>query len=176
MTDEDGATTALRLIRSLDGSTWSPKSPRNPAYNCFAWAARESNFWVEPPGTAPWACWPNDLPEWDTVENYVRAYSRLDFEECEDGSLEPDMEKIAIFADADGAPTHAARQLPSGRWTSKFGKGIDFEHDLETLNGDPAVGTIVRYMRRASPGPPPPPPAGLIVVDSLDDNLECVFD
>lgn len=175
MTDEDGIATARRLIRSLDGSTWDPKSSRNPAYNCFAWAARESNFWVEPPGTAPWACWPRDLPEWDTVENYVRAYSKLGFEECENGTMEPDTEKIAIFADGDGAPMHAARQLPSGRWTSKFGKGIDFEHDLDTLDGDPAVGTVVCYMRRPDPGPPPPPPAGLIVVDEIKEP-DCVFD
>lgn len=174
--DDDGVAAALRLIRPLDGSSWKPQSSRSLSYNCFAWAARESNFWVEPPGTAPWACWPNDLPEWDTVDNYVRAYAKLDFEECDTADLEPGLEKIAIFADEEGAPTHAARQLPSGRWTSKFGKGIDFEHDLDTIDGDPAVGAVVRYMKRPSPGDPPPPPSGLIVAKDLDDDLECVFD
>lgn len=174
--DEDGVATALTLIRSLDGSSWCPRSPRNPSYNCFAWAAREANFWVEPPGTAPWACWPDDLPEWDTLENYIRAYAKLGFTECDTADLEPGVEKIAIFTDGHDAPTHAARQLPSGRWTSKFGKGIDFEHDLDEIDGDPAVGSIARCMERPSPGEPPPPPSGLILTASLDDDLECVFD
>ena len=31
--------------------------------------------------------------------------------------LEPGFEKIALYADNSGKPTHAARQLDNGRWT-----------------------------------------------------------
>ena len=54
---------------------------------------------------------------------------------CEDGNLEPGYEKVAIYA-MDGEPTHAARQLQNGWWTSKLGKYEDIDHDsLEELQG-----------------------------------------
>ena len=165
--DPDGQAAAEALVPSLRGSPYEPQSPRNPAYNCFAWAARVSDLWWEPPGALDWTDWPDDLPDWDTVENYVRRYERLDFVECADGDLEEGYEKIAIFADRDGAPSHAARQLPSGRWTSKLGKGIDIEHDLATIDGQPAIGTLARFMKRPSPGPPPPPAPGLVIADEF---------
>jgi hypothetical protein len=37
-------------------------------------------------------------------------------------------------------PTHAARQLPSGRWTSKLVLREDIEHDLHALSGEAYVG------------------------------------
>ncbi|MCI0637958.1 MAG: hypothetical protein L0Y72_23715 [Gemmataceae bacterium] len=38
-------------------------------------------------------------------------------------------------------PTHAARQLPTGRWSSKLGPSEDIEHDLHALEGE-IYGTI----------------------------------
>jgi hypothetical protein len=58
----------------------------------------------------------------------------LGFERCDDADWEPGVEKLAIFADASG-PTHVARQLPNGMWTSKMGKMEDIEHTLEGLSG-----------------------------------------
>jgi hypothetical protein len=48
----------------------------------------------------------------------------------------------------DGKPTHAARQLPTGKWTSKLGSDIDIEHDYpEVLNGqDYGIASI--FMKR----------------------------
>lgn len=174
--DPGGIATVLSHVSSLRNSSWEPQSPSNPSYNCFAWAARESDFWVEPPGTAPFACWPGDLPDWLTVNNYARAYAKLGFEDCETPDLEVGIEKIAIFGDKDDMATHAARQLPTGRWTSKWGRSIDFEHDLDTLDGDPAVGKISRVMQRPLPSPPPPPPPGLSIVEELGEEPECIFD
>ena len=61
--------------------------------------------------------------------------------------------KIAIYAHDDGQPTHAARQLPDGRWTSKMGHLEDIEHRVvDDVNG-PQYGSPVRFMRRrAVPG------------------------
>lgn len=175
--DEDGVATALALIKSLEGSNWEPQSSRNPSYNCFAWAGREWYHWVDPPGTAPWTYWPEDLPEWDSVDNYIRLYERLGFSCCEDGEPSDQFEKIALFADSSQSPQHAARQLRSGRWTSKFGKGIDFEHDLDTINGDPAVGSVVQFMKRPWPlEEPPGPPPGLLVPDPNEGIPDCVFE
>jgi hypothetical protein len=55
----------------------------------------------------------------------VAALATLGYQLCEGDALEPAFERIALFADADGRPTHAARQLPSGLWTSKLGKAED---------------------------------------------------
>ena len=42
---------------------------------------------------------------------------------------------------------HAARQLTSGRWTSKVGQNIDIEHTLAGLEG-PFYGEVVRILKR----------------------------
>ena len=54
----------------------------------------------------------------------------------EHADWEPDFEKIALFADADGTPSHAARQFRDGTWTSKRDMLEDMQHALEDLTGD----------------------------------------
>ena len=55
--------------------------------------------------------------------------------------MRQELKKIAIFGmkESDGSvsPTHAARQLESGEWTSKLGKDFeDIPHTtLDALNG-----------------------------------------
>ena len=44
-------------------------------------------------------------------------------------------------------PKHAARQLPSGRWTSKLGFLEDIEHALHDLEGT-EYGAVVLVMKR----------------------------
>lgn len=79
---------------------------------------------------------------------FKAVFTSLGFVECEDGTLEPDVEKIAIYASDTDVPKHAARQLPSGRWVSKLGKSIDIEHDSEKgVSGD-RYGTVAAYMKR----------------------------
>jgi hypothetical protein len=64
--------------------------------------------------------------------------------------LEQGFEKTALFADAEGVPSHAARQLPNSRWTSKIGAMEDIEHALHDLDGE-LYGTVVRIMKRPPP-------------------------
>lgn len=45
------------------------------------------------------------------------------------------VERVAIYTIGE-MPTHAARQLVGGKWTSKLGKSIDLEQDLHALTGD----------------------------------------
>ncbi|HEV3083903.1 MAG TPA: hypothetical protein VGY66_29240 [Gemmataceae bacterium] len=67
---------------------------------------------------------------------------------CAGPELESGFEKIAVYALASGAPTHAARQLPSGAWLSKLGDLQDIEHQtLEALEGRD-YGKAVRFLRR----------------------------
>ena len=47
--------------------------------------------------------------------------------------------------------THAARQLPNGKWTSKFCRLEDIEHDRPEDVAGGAYGEVVGYLRRPIP-------------------------
>lgn len=84
---------------------------------------------------------------------FLAAFATFGYAECPDGDFEAGREKVALFAAAgeDGAlvPTHAARQLANGRWTSKLGAGEDIEHDRVSDVEGPLYGSAVRFARRA---------------------------
>lgn len=88
------------------------------------------------------------------MEAFVAAFGLLGYELCEAGdeALAPRYEKVAIYA-KDDRPTHAARQLQTGEWTSKCGSLEDITHTLEGLQGSsygaPAV--VMRRRRRDLP-------------------------
>ena len=81
---------------------------------------------------------------------YVSAFGTLGYERCADGSLEDGFEKVAIYESFSGYVVHMARQLPTGRWTSKIGQLEDIEHaGPDELEGR-EYGRIVQYMRRTA--------------------------
>jgi hypothetical protein len=49
---------------------------------------------------------------------------------------------VALYADGQGVPLHAARQWPDGRWTSKLGAMEDIEHALQDLVGSEYGGSF----------------------------------
>ena len=93
--------------------------------------------------------WPPGVRREETISAFYEAYGQLGFRQCANPVLEPITEKIAIFADQDGAPKHAPRQLPSGHWTSKLGQNVDIEHSLKALEGQ-TYGHVAIIMKRAS--------------------------
>lgn len=120
-------------------------SPSTPRYNCIAWAAGgdERNWWPDVDGVA---YWPDDVPRVETMEAFVDVFRTLGYLPCEDGEFEPGQERIALYVH-QGVPTHAARQLPDGRWSSKLGRSVDIAHTPDALDG-PLYGTIILYLRR----------------------------
>jgi hypothetical protein len=96
-------------------------------YNCIAWAAHDTVRWWQPSGD-PDHYWPPGLPFDYTLENYTHAFETLGYEVCDSESFELGYEKVAIYIDIHGTPQHMARQLASGMWTSKLGRGWDIEH------------------------------------------------
>ncbi len=119
-------------------------SPPTSAYNCIAWAASDiANWWQ------PGVFWPIAQPKEDfSVEALVAVFESRGFEECADGSFEVGFEKLAFY-EASLFYTHAARQLATGRWTSKLGRAEDIEHDSPDDLADGVYGKVVKYMRRA---------------------------
>ena len=54
----------------------------------------------------------------------------------------------ALYTDAQGTPTHAARQLESGDWTSKLGKSVDIRHSTLAALGGEMYGRVAFLLRR----------------------------
>ena len=123
-------------------------SPRDDSYNCVAWAGGDTERWWWPGGFPTYgAHWPISSTD-VTVEGFVEAFRSLGYDVCDDGSWEKGFEKVALYVDGDGQPTHMARQLSSGKWTSKMGRLEDIAHPTaEELCGG-SYGAVTRYMKR----------------------------
>jgi hypothetical protein len=125
-------------------------SPRDSDYNCIAWAAGDTRNWWWPGQDVTKEYWPPGVPRERTRDAFVALFASLGYSMCSDADLESGQEKIALFSDAAGRPTHAARQLRSGRWTSKLGPSEDIEHGLHDLEGA-LYGSVVLIMKRSVP-------------------------
>ena len=130
-------------------------SDSTPNYNCIAWAAGKTNQPWWPTDAIKGYFWPPGLPkeqiDEETVENFVNAFKTEGYEVCADGGIEVGVEKVAIYADANRRPLHAARSLGKGVWTSKIGDEEDIEHStLEALSGK-MYGIPMAYLQRPTP-------------------------
>jgi hypothetical protein len=126
-------------------------SPVDRNYNCIAWAAGDTGNWWEPDVFCQ-LYWPPEVPREYSLAAYAAAYATLGYRECGlDKRLQAKWEKVAIYADSSGVPTHAARQLPNGMWASKLGKGYDIEHHNDTVGGG-LYGEVKLILRRPRGG------------------------
>jgi hypothetical protein len=131
------------LVPHLCGDDFSEETKD---YNCFAWAASDTDARWEPDPLNFWY-WPDGIERKYSLDAFYAAYRTIGYEICGDGSLEAGFEKIAIFT-INGIPKHAARQLPNGNWTSKLGDFEDIQHcTLACLEG-PLYGMALIYMKR----------------------------
>ena len=113
------------LFPSLTEKNNVVKSTASPQYNCIAWAYDIDNRRMWPNNEDYW--WPDGVRDDESIDAFVALFKGIGYEGCETNAFEAGYEKIAIYADVD-EPLHAARQLPSGWWTSKLGDGQDIEH------------------------------------------------
>lgn len=130
---------------NLAANNHSVTSPRDSSYNCIAWAVGENDIWWWPDAMYN-LYWPEEAPREETIGAFIQAFSLKGYSQCTDGSLEQGYEKIALYA-INQKPTHAARQLATGHWSSKLGQLHDISHGVNTLDG-PQYGTIVLYFKR----------------------------
>ncbi|NER00191.1 MAG: hypothetical protein F6K30_26415 [Cyanothece sp. SIO2G6] len=133
-------------------------SPRTADYNCIAWAMEEDDRWWSP--TSEDYYWPEGAPQEWTVAAVIQTLILLGFSPCNDVSIEPGFQKIALFATQDGEPSHVARQLPDGSWTSKLGDWEDIQHELTGIEGEEVTikgenmkmyGTVQQVLKRSHP-------------------------
>lgn len=112
--------------------------------NCIAYAAGVTNEWWE---HTPGYKWPAFRSE--KIASLVALFAGRGYQACASDALESGYEKVALYELA-GEWTHAAKQLPTGKWTSKLGPDEDIEHDTpDCLCGTGgAYGSIHCIMRR----------------------------
>lgn len=134
----------MSLVRIFPGLGQGPfriTSQPDPNYNCIAWAAsRVDQFWW------PGIFWPSGVPKKETRKSFVRAFEGLGYQVCAGPDPEIGFEKVVLFEKL-GTPTHAARLLPDGWWSSKLGSAHDISHSLNALNGE-KYGKPAVFMRR----------------------------
>jgi hypothetical protein len=127
---------SAELLKELPGLLSSPynvTSAQTTRYNCIAWAAGDTRRWWWPDRLGV-AYWPPQARREETLDAFAAAFGSFGYLPCDDADLVKGIEKIAIFANGP-IPTHAARQLPDGTWTSKCGRLEDISHILDGVRG-----------------------------------------
>lgn len=119
--------------------TWS--------YNCIAWAFGDDKKWYWPT-EHPSHYWPPNIRRELDLQSFIELYELVSYKICDSPDLEDSLEKIAIFAFPNGDPSHAAKQLPNGKWTSKMGPWHDVEHTFNSINNSPGYGNATIFMSR----------------------------
>lgn len=133
----------------LHNESYDITSEVDKTYNCIAWAAGDTARWWWPTHAY---YWPAAASREETVDAFVQAFATMGYERCDAGFYEDGFEKVAIYTDATGTPTHAARQLALGSWTSKLGLADDIEHTLSGLEGS-LYGSVAQIIRRRTRDP-----------------------
>jgi hypothetical protein len=143
----------LRLPRATENKWpyllsegYDVKSVATPNYNCIAFAADAGDdvWWW--PDVDHDAFWPVRWRE-ESERCFIAAFSVIGYRTCNDPSLERGIEKIAIYL-RNGVPTHAAKQLPDGRWKSKLGQLQDIEHNTLKAVEEYKYGKALIFMSR----------------------------
>lgn len=149
------ATDDFKNIRPGNFKCVSDRTNTSPCggYNCIAWAAGKRDKWWWPTAGDPCAFWPIPIDPIDpvTLEQFRKAFEFEGYSVCSHSRFERGYEKIAIFVDDSKEPTHAARMLSNGAWTSKMGDGEDIEHGTLTVIEGKLYGKAVAFMKRNNP-------------------------
>lgn len=141
------------VFPNLSPNGYQITSEATADYNSVAWAIGESEtdccWWPVPYGEEEYP-WPAERVR--TLSAFIKVYQSLGYEMCEHGDPEAGIDKIAIYVDENGVPTHVARQLfkaAENRWTwaSKVMHLEDIEHEtLAALEG--AFGSVAIVLQR----------------------------
>ena len=130
----------------LSGTEYVVTSPEDATYNCIAYAAGEDQRWWQ---TDEDYYWPPNARREDTLEGWIDAFVQLGFQRAALGDVRADASVVAIYADPEGLPTHVARRMPGGSWSSKLGEYEDITHELSALEGE-FYGSVAVFLSRRS--------------------------
>lgn len=147
MNFDDWLIEARKAFPLMGGHNCRPTSPSDERYNCIAWASGVSDRWWWPDSLGQ-NYWPRDVTRAGTLAAFTEMFGRAGFREVNDATSIPGVDKIAVYVGQQGLPTHAARQLPDGWWSSKLGMDVDVKHHLAALEG-PVYGSVALILARS---------------------------
>jgi hypothetical protein len=122
-------------------------SPIDFGYNCVAWVLDRTDRWWQP-GGGPYYFWPAAVPPDSSIQTYVDMFASQGFEFCATGHHEAGYAKIVLYVNDNNQFLHVAKQLPSGKWSSKCGGESDITHSSPELLEGNTYGQVWKYMRR----------------------------
>ncbi|MDA1191380.1 MAG: hypothetical protein O3A46_06810 [Candidatus Poribacteria bacterium] len=89
---------------NLTVDEFTEESPATRRYNCIAFAAGIEDAWYDSE-----LGWFDDTPQGRTIGHLIDGFESVGYVVCEDGQLEDDHEKIALYANDDGEWEHTQR-------------------------------------------------------------------
>jgi hypothetical protein len=129
-------------------------SSKTPIYNCVAWAVDDIQQWWEYGAITSLGIptyWPPGYPAGDTVADVSNVLQGVfHYTLTTDRRARLGTERVAIYGYPDRNFAHIARQLESGRWSSKLGELYDLEHALNDLEGR-VYGRVMTILERQKP-------------------------
>ena len=138
-----------RQFPGLAAVGYQVTSAPDPAYNCIAYAAGETDRWWAHPEESGYY-WPGYASRTPRIHSLVAVFAGLGYAICGDASPEDGYQKVALYA-KNGNWTHAAIQLPDGAWSSKLGPDEDIRHPTPAALAGDFYGAIHCIMRRLRP-------------------------
>jgi hypothetical protein len=135
---------------NLSGTNHQITSPKTWEYNCIGWAANDEGRWWWPFGSVndTEAYWPPNVTKSLSEESFIAAFATLGYSVAMNGELEHGKEKVVLYTDEQGKPTHMARQLNNGQWTSKLGPNHDISHIAPDVVCGPSYGKVSVFLER----------------------------
>ena len=137
-------------LPNLEQDNHQITSPQDQNYNCIAWAAGEDDrkWW---PDLFHDGYWPPEAPRTETIDAFIQAFKTKGYTVCGEGELVDGVEKVVLYVDASNKPTHMARQLSDGNWTSKCGDWCDISHRHPEVVANGLYGTVRVFLSRPIP-------------------------
>src|ERR1051325_11173999 len=91
----------------LSSGGYSIESPEDRKYNCVAFAiGNPTRNWQWMPQPTGGYYWPPDIEGDATIEAWTRVFRIHGDRQCENGDFETGVEKVALYIDEEGIPTH----------------------------------------------------------------------
>jgi hypothetical protein len=138
----------LEIPALRGGNGYRDTSEETIDYNCLSWALGINWTRYDPtPRCAGYYWFPGVPRKWDEP-TIKKVFENHNYRVATNYELEPGYEKVVFYRNEAGIPTHFARQLQNGKWTSKIGNLNDIEHDNLDLIAVPRYGKPGLVMKR----------------------------
>lgn len=141
----------------LSDSGFKITSPIDPNYNCIAFACIYDDRWMWPGGEEQklydgFHFWPDGVGDDEDVVNFIEAFRKRGFEQCDSWAHENGYLKVAFYVQPGTTIcTHAAKESRDGLWRSKLGEWHDIQHSTPYEIEGPTYGEVYPVFMKRNP-------------------------